>query len=379
MNAAEIIIGWRSALIFAVCLPIFIAAIILCLRKRERQANIYLALALTAGAWSMGPQIIGFANGYTVWPGLTFFPFNSELLIPPLIYFHAHKLMTDKPLAWRKILLMPGLLALLYYLIAFLFLGDYENKWDYSRTVNTPYILPVIFLLTFAITIICAVLTISLIRRYRIFLRETESAARDFDPLWLLWAFGLLGIAGITWMSLGVLSFLNPDMSYVAAYPFQLAVMVIFAILGFASISRITETFPKIASQKVTEPTQQDSKSSPERDWIAEGQTLRRTVLDKEWYLEPRLSIRDVASRMGTNETYISRALNLGVGQSFNQFINEMRVVHAKALIKTNTGNFLSIAMDSGFNSKATFNRVFRDVSGETPSRFKSRSSQNVS
>jgi len=371
MDDAQIIIGWRSALIFAVCLPIFISAVILMLRRSERRANIYLALALIASVWSMGPQIIGFANAYTVWPGLTFFPFNAELLIPPLIYFHAHALMTKTRLARRKLLLIPGLMAMGYYLAAFLFLGDYQNKWDFSRSVHSPIIEPIIILITLIMTMVCLWLTVSLILRYRTFLAETESAARDFDPMWLIWIFGLLGLAGLVWLSLGLLSLLHPDISYVAAYPFQLVVMIIFAALGFTAISQINETYPKI-----TETNHATAKAVSEKNWNTEGDALRAAVLSNEWHLEPRLSIRDVAGRMATNETYVSRALNHGIGKGFNRFINELRVNHAKDLIQANRDNFLNIAMDSGFNSKATFNRVFREISGETPSAFKKRTAQ---
>lgn len=323
----------------------------------------------------MGPQIIGFANVYSVWPGLTFFPFNAELLIPPLVYFHAHALMTKDPLGWRKVLLIPGTLALLYFLSAFLLLGEYQNKFAFSGTVHSPIIEPIIIIITFIMAIGCLWLTISLIRRYRSFLAETESAAKDFDPIWLIQVFGLLGLAGIVWLSLGLISLLNPDISYVAAYPFQLIVMIIFAALGFSAISQINEAFPKITPVQ-PEPSMP---SNGKRNWTADGDALKQSIYSNTWYLEPRLSIRDVASRMGTNETYVSRALNHGIGKSFNRFINEMRVDHAKALIQTQNGNFLNIAMDSGFNSKATFNRVFRDISGETPSAFKSRVTQNVS
>jgi len=375
MDDAQIVIGWRSALIFAVCLPILISAVILMFRRTERRANIFLGLALIASVWSLGPQIIGFANAYTVWPGLTFFPFNSELLIPPLIYFHAHALMTKEPLGWRKFLLLPGILALLYYLSAYLFLGDYENKWAFTRELHSPIIEPILISVTLIMALTCLWLTISLIRHYRSFLRQTESAARDFDPVWLIWGFGLLALAGMIWFSLGLISLINPDISYRAAYPFQLAVIMIFAALGFSAISRINETFPKIAAAD-------DGISAPspsERDWKADGETLTQSVLSNRWFLEPRLSIRDVASRMGTNETYVSRALNLGIGKTFNRFINELRVEHAKALIQSRNDNFLTIAMDSGFNSKATFNRVFRDIAGETPSTFKKRMAETIS
>lgn len=374
MNDAQIIIGWRSALIFSVCLPIVISSIILLFRRHERRANVCLALALIASVWSMGPQIIGFANGYSVWPGLTFFPFNTELIIPPLIYFYAHTLMTKAPLGWHKYLLTPGVLTLLYYLAAFIFLGNYRNKWDFSRAVHSPIIEPIIILVTLIMAVVCLWLTISLISRYRVFLTETESAAKDFDPVWLIWVFGLFGLAGAVWLSLGLLSLINPDMSYVAAYPFQLAVMIVFAALGFAAISQVNEAFPKMVTAGIL-PVQ----NGVEKNWGDEGKRLKEAVFSNDWHLEARLSIRDVAARMATNESYVSRALNHGIGKSFNRFINELRVEHAKTLIQSNAGNFLNVAMDSGFNSKATFNRVFRDITGETPSAFKKRTSLNVS
>lgn len=374
MDGAEIIIGWRSALIFAVGLPVLISAIILMFRRTERRANLYLALALIASVWSMGPQIIGFANAYSVWPGLTFFPFNAELLVPPLIYFYARALMIDTPLGWRKLYLIPGTLAMLYFLWAFLFLGDYQNKWEFSRSVHTPRIEPAIILATLLMAMICLYLTVSLIRRYRKFLVETESAAKDFDLIWLIWVFALLGLAGLVWLSLGLVSLVNPDISYVAAYPFQLVVMIIFAALGFTAISQINEDFPKIREDIASK-----NQSVSEKNWTLEGETLKDAVLSKKWFLEPRLSIRDVAARLATNESYVSRALNHGIGKNFNRFINEFRIDHAKALIQEEAGDLLNIAMDSGFNSKATFNRVFRDICGETPSAFKKRALQNVS
>ncbi|MEO1426700.1 MAG: helix-turn-helix domain-containing protein, partial [Pseudomonadota bacterium] len=73
--------------------------------------------------------------------------------------------------------------------------------------------------------------------------------------------------------------------------------------------------------------------------------------------------------KKSTNETYISRMFNQGVGQSFNQTINDMRIRHAQTLIRqTPDQPLLEIAFAAGFNSKATFNRVFRARTGQTPS-----------
>lgn len=95
-------IGWRSALMFAVCLPMLVIAAMLATRRAERAANIFLAGFLLVAVVAQIPQIIGFPGFYQVWPGPTFAPFNVELYAGPLVYLHADRLMQGGPLGWRK-------------------------------------------------------------------------------------------------------------------------------------------------------------------------------------------------------------------------------------------------------------------------------------
>jgi len=122
-----------------------------------------------------------------------------------------------------------------------------------------------------------------------------------------------------------------------------------------------------LRSAPVSDPAQ------PERDWALEAQTLRDRILAAGWHLEPRLSSPELARRVGTNETYLSRTVNQGAGANFNRFINEIRVDEVKRKLLTDGPDVLAIALDSGFNSKATFNRVFKDISGETPAALRTR------
>jgi len=72
----------------------------------------------------------------------------------------------------------------------------------------------------------------------------------------------------------------------------------------------------------------------------------------------------------------MSRTINLGLDTNFNRLINTMRVEHAKNLLKETDSNILEIALDSGFNSKPTFNRVFRDLSGQTPTQYRNKAAE---
>jgi AraC-like DNA-binding protein len=88
-------------------------------------------------------------------------------------------------------------------------------------------------------------------------------------------------------------------------------------------------------------------------------------------YQEPTYSRTDLARECDTSETIISRVINAHFGKSFPQLINEYRVEDAKQLLIQTSAPVKVIAGDVGFNSLASFNRVFKDTTGESPSKFR--------
>ncbi|WP_299530239.1 AraC family transcriptional regulator [Ulvibacterium sp.] len=76
---------------------------------------------------------------------------------------------------------------------------------------------------------------------------------------------------------------------------------------------------------------------------------------------------------MELNINDLSQTINIGLGKTFNDFINELRVNEVKKKMhnpKYDHLNYLGIAMESGFNSKATFNRAFKKFTGENPTTY---------
>jgi len=301
------------------------------------------------------------------WPGLTYFPlFYTTLWLGPLLYLHGFTLMQGGALGWRKYLLLPGIIQTLYYLWAFFGLGDYRAKWDYNGAFHDPYVIPVESALAILFLIAAFIATWRLIRRYRKHLEATSSAALDYDPIWLRNIIIGIGLGGGLYAALELTDIIYP-LSYIAAFPFQVLIMAVLAWFAIDATWRLLKAFPKLSAKGA----EIKSENSDGKDWVIEANKLKSRVTSEKWFLESRLSIRDVAARMGTNETYLSRALNRGQKQSFNRFINVLRIEHAKQLIKSSNESFLGIALDSGFNSKATFNRVFKDIVGQTPSAYK--------
>jgi AraC-like DNA-binding protein len=100
-------------------------------------------------------------------------------------------------------------------------------------------------------------------------------------------------------------------------------------------------------------------------------------VEEKKPYLERDLSIQDLSDATGISRHHITQVLNEKHKKNFFTFINEYRVQEAIARFndpKINVFTILAIAYDSGFNSKTTFNSIFKAQTGITPSEFREKS-----
>ena len=90
-------------------------------------------------------------------------------------------------------------------------------------------------------------------------------------------------------------------------------------------------------------------------------------------YLNSELNLSDLASELEMHRNELSQIINKGFQKNFNDFINEFRVNAFKKELENGAHKQLSllgIAMDCGFNSKATFNRVFKKITNTSPTEF---------
>lgn len=100
---------------------------------------------------------------------------------------------------------------------------------------------------------------------------------------------------------------------------------------------------------------------------------LVRYMEDEKPYLEFDLNLPGLAQQLGFRPHYLSQLINQETGKNFFDFINQYRVNEFKTRVRQ-PGNqvytLISLAYDCGFNSKATFNRVFKNLTGHTPSAY---------
>ena len=88
-------------------------------------------------------------------------------------------------------------------------------------------------------------------------------------------------------------------------------------------------------------------------------------------YLNPRLTLSDLALSVGTNRTYLSNYINQVLHQTYFDYINTLRIKFASQLLLTTNYTLEVIAEKSGFNSLSTFRRCFLQTYGCSPSVYK--------
>jgi len=102
---------------------------------------------------------------------------------------------------------------------------------------------------------------------------------------------------------------------------------------------------------------------------------ITKLINEQQLYLKASLKISDFAQALMVPEYKVSRAIRYHYkAANFNLFINQYRVKYAKKLLindQTKEWSILSIALESGFSSLATFNRVFKSIVGDIPNEYR--------
>lgn len=101
------------------------------------------------------------------------------------------------------------------------------------------------------------------------------------------------------------------------------------------------------------------------------GIRIEHLMLVQRAYLMPTLKISDVARQIGSNRTYVSSWFNRSRQSTFFSYVNQLRIKHACGLLNTTDMPLEAIVQESGFNSKSSFYRIFKNLKGCTPNEYR--------
>lgn len=102
-------------------------------------------------------------------------------------------------------------------------------------------------------------------------------------------------------------------------------------------------------------------------------EAIEKHMIQAKPYLDRELSIYDLSEQLEIPRHILSEIINEHMGKNFYNLVNDYRVEEVKKRLENpefKNLTILAIAYDSGFNAKSSFNTIFKDKTGTTPSEY---------
>lgn len=357
--------GWRTAILLVAETQLLLLAAALTRPIVNRAANRTLAALLVLLASIVTPWLIGFAGFYDKWPWLSFAPFQVTLGVAPLFYCYVHALVTGAWPARARLHLAAPVAQFLFLTGSFILPLPQKDAWN--ELIAAPY-----DLIT-GIGLIAGMagyglVSARLLARYRALLAGQRSDAHRFAARWISAALAATALLFVVWAGYLAWDAVAP-LGYRGLMGLYVAIAGVALFLGIEGWRHAALPFPHLADLAIT-----PDPAPAQRDWAALGAQWAATIRAEGWAADPDLSLAMLARRLGTNTSHLSRALNDGLGVNCATFINGLRCeAVAAAIERGDRRDLLDLALDTGFSSKASFNRAFQARYGMAPSAYRRR------
>lgn len=181
-----------------------------------------------------------------------------------------------------------------------------------------------------------------------------------------------IGFTAFVSMLLNLLGRDSFDGSVLVSIP---AVLMSILLYGLGYVAAHT-FLPEETITQVEEEEEEKARTATMEETDELFNKITTALREEKLFMNPNLTIQDLASAVGSNRTYVSACINRRTNFSFSQLVAQYRVENAKAILVdpkySSDHEALSDAMVlSGFSSDQTFHRVFKDLTGVTPLLFR--------
>jgi len=364
-------------------------------RREERLSDTLLGWVLVALCFDIWMYMLGFGGIEIFWKELEFFPRTLSWLLPPLVYFYL-KSQFDTTFRFRPRdtwHVLPFVLDTAYHVLVWAQGPTFVHQWEHQ--IDYPYLGKPLFVLGVIQQFVYLYWSLQLYRSYRAWIKTQFS---ETDTISFRWFRNFLIALTVTLIFGLIMTLLDLwlDLNYWQDWWGNLVGVVLIyyvSIEGYAQPQMANKLHfnpdnPVVelaaGQPKPTVVTENNSaqpiltlEANPAKTTLPDlPERLTRLLVymtDEKPYLDADLSLTDLARQLHTNPVVLSQVINAGAGQNFNDFVNSYRVDEFKQQIRDPANahlSFLGLALDCGFNSKATFNRAFKKFTGGSPKEF---------
>jgi len=368
--------GYFLALLFAV---------LLWLRgwQEERLSDKLLGWILFFLAMEIQDYTFGFSGINILWEKFEGFPRYFHLAFAPTIYFYL-KAQINRDFRFKTSHLRHYLFYAIYFSVNIVVFLQGKKAVNTFRTSELSYWLG--WLETLAIWGSYIYYFYQSLRLYKEYRRWAETQFSDTETISFVWLrnFIYLIIAGEVFkFGWSIADRALGDLPFEQDWWWHLLTVMIICYVGIKGYAQHQPTKLVFTEQKSeikaiplkNEPLTPTNSfpTVPNTDYSEWKPKIEQLFKEQKLYLEPELSLSDLATKLKTNTSVLSAAINQNFGKNFNDFVNEYRVEEVKRQLKDPAYTHLSllgVALECGFNSKSTFNRAFRKFTGQSPKEF---------
>ena len=240
----------------------------------------------------------------------------------------------------------------------------------------------IIYAITFFLSITAySVATFVVINRHQKRLKELVSYSSG--KITLQWLLGL----SITFYTGYVVMFIFGGVDILTGFmpfdPYEISFIgltlltFLFGVFGFQQpciFEEVVRFHPsETDSSKESDPIKYQRSGLKQKDVADYVNKIRKYMVIEKPYLDRELTIYDLSEQLKIPRHIISEVINEHMGKNFYNLVNDYRVNEVKERMKSEdlqVITILGIAYDSGFNSKSSFNTIFKEKTGQTPSEY---------
>ncbi|WP_296436855.1 helix-turn-helix domain-containing protein [Winogradskyella sp.] len=364
---------------------VFIVLLFLRYFKRRNISDIFLALILLLTCYSQTCYTVGFMSWYDTFRAtkINYFLINVGIALAPLIYLYV-KSITTSNFKFKRVYWWHFALAITFVVYRLSIYTYDALQPGFSKVqngvlklkVDEGYVLEVMGYIQTPFMLLYLAFTFQLFYNYRRKIIQYFSNTYKLELNWILTfliLFSALFVYGTIQDLIGS-KYIN--LGYQERWWLNLSTAIVTLFVGikgyFTDTTKLNKLDFKFSPKTIGI---SESSNSVEEKSISDNDIIiiKHLMEKKKAYLNPELNLSDFAKLANMTRGQLSETINSGFNRNFNDFVNGYRVEAFKTMLKENKQQQLSllgIAQDCGFNSKATFNRVFKKLTNYSPTEY---------
>jgi len=349
--------------------------------KKGNLSDLLLFAILMITCYHQTCYTVGFMGWYNTYrtTKINYGLIGLSVAIAPLIYLYV-KSVTMSSFRFRKkdwLHFIPAFSIIAYRIVIFLYdasqpgFGDTQNGY-LKIHLDEAYVLPLYEVFGYFQNFLYLAFTFQLFYFYRKKIKEYFSNVYKLELNWILSFLVLYTVLYFYGFVQTIVAEFVMDLNYMQRWWLVLLTGLVIVYVGikgyFTDTTKLKKLNFSFAPSRVSIP---DAPSETEKSISPKAiEDLKNLMEQEKPYLNPELNLADLADMAKMNRAQLSETINTGFGKNFNDFVNQYRVNAFKKMLAENHQDRLSllgIALECGFNSKATFNRVFKKLTNLSP------------